>query len=817
MNYKEIIKNILPHAFAVLVFVILSSVYFFPELEGKEMTQHDIVMANGMAKELNDYYEKTGKHAHWTNSMFGGMPAYQIKAGENKNIFLTIQRALRLNLPFFTISIVFAYLIGFYFFFASLRFNKLIAIAGAIAFAFGSYNIIIIMAGHTSKAYSIAYMAPVLAGMIMLYRKEYIAGFITSIIALGIQISTTHYQITYYLMMMMGLYVIIKLVDSIKEKSFKNFGLATGLLIISGIIALGGNATNLLSTNEYGKLSTRGPSELTDTTGDKTSALPKSYILNDYSYGMSESFTLLIPNTMGGASSSALSENSETYKTMQSNQVKEAKQYIKNMPTYWGGQRFTSGPVYIGAIVIFLFVLGLFIVKGSGKWWLALSALFALIMSWGKNAYLLSEFLIDYFPAYNKFRTVSMILVIVSVAVPILAFKALDYIKKNKVDKKELLKSLYYSLGIVGGMTLLMALMGSIFFSFSSSSDKQYLPEWILESLQKDRAGLLRADAFRSLIFILLTGLLLFLWIKEKVKPKLALILITLLIITDVWVIARRYLNSSHFKTKRETAKEVVASDADKYIMQDTSIFRVFDVTSDPFNSANASYFHKSIGGYHGAKLKRYQELIERHIGKYNINVLSMLNAKYFIVPSQDRKQKIPQLNQEAFGNAWISKNYIVVENADQEIAALDSGDLKNNTIVDRRFAEQISKIDTSVLDSSEFINLNKYSPDELYYNYSTSKERLVVFSEIFYDKGWNAYINEKPVPHFRVNYVLRALSVPSGQGTIVFKFEPTTYYMGQKIAMSFSILVILIISAGAGYIIFKKIKSKRVINTNTK
>lgn len=808
MNWKVFYQNALPHAIVLIIFVVLSFLYFSPVLTGKDLPQHDMTMAKGMSNELQQYFEKTGEHALWTNSMFGGMPSYQIRGGQTNNIFSQLFKFIRLGLPYNHVAILFIYMLGFYFFLVVMGVNHWLSFLGSIAFAFGSYNLIIIMAGHVTKAYAIGFGAPVLAGFLLTYKGKYLIGGVITMVALGLQMAVNHYQITYYLAILVLIFVIFHLIISIQNKDYKKFIIASVVSLFAVVLSVVPSAVTLWTTYEYGKESTRGPSELTDNVLIKTKGLDKDYILNDYSYGIDETFTLLIPNFKGGASGGELSKNSEMYQTLKANNVNGAEQIIKQLPLYWGQQRFTAGPVYLGAIVIFLFVLGLYVVKGWMKWWLVAGVVLTLFLAWGKNFYWFSDLFINYFPGYDKFRTVSMILVVTSLCVPLLGFWALNLIVKGDITKEKTKKYLLNSLYITGGLLLLVLLFGSALGDFSSRSDEG-IPAVFVEALKLDRISLLKSDAFRSLGYIVLAFSLIWIFIIDKLKLQYFLSALALLILVDQWTICKRYLSNDNFVSKQKAEISFQPSQADQLILQDTSIYRVMSYTTDIFNDASPSYFHKSVGGYHGAKLKRYQELIERHISRQNMSVFNMLNTKYFIVP--DKNNQIPQVqvNPDALGNAWFVKGYRLVSNADAEIAALSNFSPADTAIIDERFLDQISGFSSS-WDSTANIRLEIYRPDWLTYSYTASTPQLAVFSEIYYNKGWNAYIDGKKTDHFRTNYVLRGMVVPEGQHTIDFKFEPESYYMGQKVAMAGSGLVILLILISIVYSIFFENKNKQ-------
>jgi hypothetical protein len=794
-------KQVLPYLSAVVIFVVITLAYFSPLLEGKKLKQSDITQWKGMSKEISDFRESTGEEALWTNSMFGGMPAYQISVRYKGNVLRYADQLMQLYLPQ-PAGMLFLYMIGFFILLLVLKVDKWLAIAGAVAFAFSSYLFIIFEAGHNSKAHAIGYMAPVLAGIILTYRGRYLAGGIMAAIFLSLELLTNHLQITYYLMIIAGIFVVTELVGSIREKKLPGFTKATGVLLIASILALSTNITSIWATYEYGKETIRGKTELTSEKTNRTSGLDKDYATG-WSYGVMETFTMLIPNFNGGSSQGALTEKSNVYKTLKENNIdsNQAKNIIKALPLYWGNQPGVAGPVYIGAIIMFLFVLALFVVDNRFKWWLLAATVLSILLAWGKNFMPLTDFFLHYVPGYNKFRAVSMTLVIAELCIPLLAILGLQKVISGEIDRKKLTKYLYYSIGITGGISLFFAMAGSSMFSFEASVDTN-LPEWLIEPLRQDRAAILSADAIRSLVFILLAGGAVWAMIN-KVVIKTPLVLFTvliMLILIDMWTVNRRYLNNESFVRKSVDAVPFQPSVADQIIMKDKDPnFRVFNQTvGNPFADASTSYFHKSLGGYHGAKLRRYQELIDFHLAKGNMNVYNMLNTKYFIVPGEQGGPPQMQINMEALGNAWFVNNARMVNNADEEINALSDFVPTETAIYDKRFASQVEGRIISK-DTTGTISLTEYKPNHLTYKSQTGSDQLAVFSEIYYDKGWDAYIDGKPAPYFRANYVLRAMIVPAGSHTIEFKFEPKVYATGEKIAYASSILLVLLALGALG------------------
>ncbi len=798
-------KKAFPYLFSIIFFLALVLVYFAPIFGGKVMQQHDIQTFKGMSKEISDYKEKDKEPILWTNSMFGGMPSYQILSPDNGNLISSYcSKIITLNLPTPT-HIVFLYLLGFFILMMAMGINIWLSIAGSIAFAFSTYFFLILDAGHLTKAYAIAYMAPTLAGIILLYRGKYLLGAALAGFFISLEIACNHLQITYYFLYIIGFYLLSELFFAIREKRLLPFAKASGLLLVAAILAVGTNFTNLWTTYEYSAETIRGKTELTSEQSNRTSGLDKDYA-TAWSYGKAETFNLLVPNLMGGASNSELPQSSETYQFLTANTSQaEANRLIKQMPTYWGDQPGTSGPVYIGAIVIFLFVLALFVADKRYKWWLLGATILSILLSWGHNFAGLTNFFLDYVPGYNKFRAVSMILVIAEFAIPLLAILGLQKVFFSKENQALTDKKLYTAAGITGGICLIFLLIGKSLFSFVSPQDAGF-PKWLQETIVPDRMSMLIADSWRSLLLIVLAAAGIWLYLKGYAKKTYVLPALALLILIDLWAVDRRYLNNDDFVNKRVVNASFAPTPADEAILQDTDPnFRVLNTTVSTFNDASTSYYHKSIGGYHGAKLRRYQELIEHQIAKNNPSVLDMLNTKYFIYPDQNRQPQVAP-NPNAAGNVWFVDHYKIVNNADEELKALDSLKVKQEAIIDKRFESDVTG-HTISKDSTASIALVNYHPNHLKYESNASKEQLAVFSEIYYDKGWNAYIDGKSAPYFRANYVLRAMVVPAGKHEIEFRFEPRSFFVGEKISYTCSILLIVMILASIGLAIFQKPK----------
>ncbi len=810
----------LPYFTAVIVFIVLSAVYFSPVLKGKELPQMDNTHAIGMAKELVDYEKETGDKAMWTNSMFSGMPAYQIKGDSSNDIFSYVNRVTRLGLPFKTIAILFMYLLGFYLLLISLKIDPWLSIAGAIAFAFGSYNLIIIIAGHITKTYAIALMASVIAGVLYTYNRNKWTGGLFTAIALGMEIAYNHVQITYYLAILVLVIITAKFIYAIKEKVLPHFVRATGVLAIAAILAFLPSITNLWSTYEYGKLSIRGKSDLKAPEGQKEhSGLDKDYAFA-WSYGKKETLTLLVPNVVGGAS-----EGLANSKEAMSNVDNRLKQYVGQSSQYWGGRSFTSGPVYIGAIICFLFFLGAFYYKGKERWWLIGATILSIFLAWGKNFAVFNDFIFYYFPLYNKFRTVEMALVIASVTMPLLAFLGLKTIYDKPEVIKQDIKSFFIAFILTGGVSFLLAIMPTAFYDFLTPMEKNIFSEQIskggenatmyqlLESnLVAARQTLLTADAWRSFFFILLAAGSIWFYAQGKISTRYFTWGLAILILIDLWGVDMRYLNNDKFISKTKAKQIFAKSKADIIIDQDKDLYyRVFSIYQNPFTEVNTSYFHKSIGGYHGAKLRRYQDVIDRYLSPDwqqlittlkqpgampgdaeeqldNMPVLNMLNAKYVIFNPNEQ----PIFNPNYMGNAWFVNSVMIVSGADEAITAIGKTDMHNVAVVAQEFANKVEGYKRDSINGQ--VLLNNYAPDHLIFTSTSTQKQLAVFSDIYYAKGWNAYIDGKPAGYIRVNYMLRGLMIPAGEHTIVFKFEPKSYKYGQIIALISSILVLLLI-----------------------
>jgi hypothetical protein len=803
-------KRLLPHILVLLGFVVLSLAYFSPVLQGKKIYQSDIMHYIGMAQQQKEFAKETGEETYWTNSAFGGMPTYQLGAKYPHNYIKKLDLTLRfLPRP---ADYLFLYFIGFYILLLSLKVDFKLAALGSLAFGFSTYLIIILGVGHNAKAHAIAYMPLVLAGIILTFRKKYILGFLLTTVALGLEIVTNHFQMTYYLMLLVIVLGIAYLVDAYRKKVLPHFFKSVGLLSIAAILAVGLNATNIMATQEYAKESTRGKSELTinpdGSTKEVTSGLSREYI-TEYSYGKLESFNLFIPKFMGGGNSEDVGKDSETYKAyinLGASPI-EALDGARNAPMYWGNQTIVEAPAYVGAVIIFLFVLGLFLVKGRLKWWLVGGTLLSLLLSYGKNLGFLTDFFIDYMPLYNKFRAVSSIQVILELCIPVLGIFALVRLFNDFQKDDEKLKALKYSVIVTAGLALVFLLFKSFLFDFESFRDGDYIEAYgqpFIDAVIQDRKSLMTADTFRTLVLVLLSAGTVYFFIKKKLSETLTVVVFAVLLLFDLVSVDRQYVNNDNFTSALKVDKPYQATPADKEILKDKEHFRVLDMSSDGRRKpGRAAYFHNSLFGYHAAKLGRYNELMEFHVYKNNMNVLNMLNTKYII--AEEQGNIFPYTNTDANGNAWFVSKLKVVADANQEIVALDSLNTKTTAVLDKVVATDNNLKPTYQLDSLASIQLKEFKPNYLKYESNNSNDGLAVFSEIYYSQGWNAYIDGKLTPHFRVNYVLRALELPKGKHTIEFKFEPAVVETGSKVALASSVIFGILFLLGILYSFKKK------------
>ncbi|PNW28777.1 YfhO family protein [Formosa algae] len=789
------IKRFLPHLLVFIGFVIISLAYFSPVLKGKEIFQSDIMHYIGMSKQQKDFKAQTGEETYWTNSAFGGMPTYQLGAKYPYNYIKTLDLTIRfLPRP---ADYLFLYLIGFYILLLTLKVDFKLAALGALAFGFSTYLIIILGVGHNSKAHAIAYMPLVLSGILLTFQRKYIAGFLLTTVAMGLELVANHYQMTYYLMLLVLVLGIAYLVDAYKKKELPHFFKAVGILLAAVILSIGLNATNILATQEYVKESTRGQSELTinadGSPKEATTGLDKSYI-TEYSYGKLEALNLFIPRIFGGGSHEDVGTDSEYYQfnLKRGATPLQAREIVKQTPTYWGIQPIVEAPAYVGAVILFLFVLGLFLVKGRVKWWLVGGTVLSLLLSFGKHFGFLTDFFIDFVPMYNKFRAVSSIQVILELCIPVLGTLGLVELFKVTETNDEKLKAFKFSAGIAAGLAVLLLVFKSALFDFVGGNDGYYAQNYgpdFIDAIRADRASMFTQDTFRTLIFVLLAATVVFMFLKKKMSETLVVVSLAALILVDLIGVDKRYVNNDDFKSAMQVNKPFQANAADLQILKDTTHFRVFDVTS---GAARASYFHNSLNGYHAAKLGRYNEVFDFYISKNNINVLNMLNTKYII--AQDEKGAyFPYENTDANGNAWFVNRVKTVESANQEILQLDSLDTRHVAVT----TSKTIKNTANVVDSTATIQAITYKPNYIKYKSTNSQNGFAVFSEIYYADGWDAFMDGELVPHERVNYILRGLDIPAGTHSIEFKFEPTVIQKGSTIALASSVVLGVLVLIG--------------------
>ncbi len=794
------------HFGIISIFIVLCFIYFSPVFQGKVLSTHDVMQAQATQKEIMDYKARDGVAPLWTNSMFGGMPAYQIWAQYPKNVLTYVNTAVKTIFPN-PIDTVFLLLIGAYLLFCLLKAKPWLAAAGSIAFAFSAYNFSMIEAGHANQALAIAYFAPTLAGIIITFRGRYLLGAAITAFFLALELRANHIQMTYYLFLAVLILVGIEIYHAVKEKAIRRLLTTAGYLVGALIIAVGVNAGSLWTTYEYGQKSTRGPSNLTTEKSQPNNGLDREYAYG-WSQGVSECITFLVPNAYGGSSNSqALDENSEVAKTIiqRGAPADQALGFAKQMPTYWGEKAYTAGPHYYGAITFFLFVFGLFIVRSRLKWWIAGAIVLTLLLSFGKNFPLVSDIFFNYFPLYNKFRAVESILAVTGLLFPILAVLAAREIAKDKIDVSRFQKSLQYSLYIVGGILLILIVLPTLFLDFKPSTHDQFLQQItqmvrdqdlansIGNALIQDRVSMTRADAFRSLIFVLIAAGLVWAVIKNKIKAEYAYIGLAIAITVDMWGVNKRYLNNDKFVDATQTKQPFRPRQVDELILRDQSLnYRVLDLSQgEPFSNGMTSYFHKSLGGYHAAKLKRFQEVVEKQFSNsINEDVLDMLNTKYLITADQKSQSERIVNRSTACGNAWMASKVTYVKDADEEMEAISSFDPKQEAFVHNSFKTLIDEKKLGA-DPNGIIKLTSYHPDHLIYEYSAANAVLGVFAEVWYDKGWNAYVDGGKVPIIRADYLLRAAPLPAGNHKVEFKFEPASYYTGENISMIFSIILV--------------------------
>lgn len=777
-------KKILPHLVAVIAIVLVNVFYFFPQFEGKQLPMGDIISYEGMASEINNYRDK-GENIQWTNSMFGGMPAYQIGGGQKNNFSRYYEKVLHLGIPrpagYFIAGMLCMYLT-----LLLLNINPWVSLIISIMFGFSTGNLILYEAGHTSKIRAIMTAAPIVAGTILTLRGKYLLGGFVFTVFLAINLFVNHPQMTYYLGMALAILMVIYFMHSLRSGNIVNFGKATGVLVIGAILALGTFASKALTTLEYTEDTMRGKAILKTEgaarSSSETDGLEWNYAMN-WSNGFIDLIASYIPKVAGGGSVESLPKDSNFAKAVRSRTEVQA-------PIYFGKLPSTAGPLYFGVVLFYLFFLGLFGGKHKSlRLWLGLAVLLTFLLSLGMNLEWFNKIFYNYFPMYNKFRTPNSVISISGVLVAILAGITLNDIVKAE-DRSRWLRPLMIGTGVLGVFTLVIALMGSSFFSLDGAYDSQIGDKRLLDALMDDRVEIMRSSALRSLLFIVLSGAALYFYLKEKINTTVVIAILGVLGIFDLFSTGRGYLSSQDFVSERKYKNTHVLRPADKQILQDSDPhYRVHDITTDPFNSAMASYHHKTIGGYNAAKLQRIQDVIDRHISQGNQAVLNMLNTKYFIMNGQN-DQAVAQRNPAALGNAWFVSEVTMVDSPNQEIAAMDSFDPANNVIMHKEYLQDIQNMNLSKNGS---IELSSYHPDKLTYNSSSNSEQIAVFSEIWYgpDKGWKAYVDGKETKIMRANYLLRSIMVPAGNHEIVFEFKPQSYYTGETISLISSLLIL--------------------------
>lgn len=830
----ETIKKIMPEVLVIVLFAAISFAYFFvPVSQGKILYRHDSSAGKGMGHEMTEYRERTGEQTRWTNSVFGGMPTYQMAPSYGSTDGLkSIVSMYHLWLPDY-VWYIFAYLLGFYIMLRAFDFRRSLAVLGSVIWAFSSYFLIIIAAGHLWKVFALAYLPPMIGGIVLAYRGKYLWGLIVTALFTAFEISANHVQMTYYYMFIIFFLVLGFLVDAIRQKRISHFLKASGVFLAAAIIGVAMNISNLYHTWEYQKESMRGKSELVkkNSANQTDSGLERDYI-TAWSYGIGETWTLLIPNAKGGASVPMIQN-----KIVQEKGDPMYEFVYQQLGQYWGEQPGTSGPVYVGAFVMMLFILSLFIVKGTVKWSLLAATILSVLLSWGHNFMPFTDFFIDYMPMYSKFRTVASILVIAEFTIPLLAMLAL----KRIVDEPELLtrkiKYVYISFALTAGIAAVFALGGGAFFDFISSSERQALSQFpadqlnpLLDNLTSLREQIFAADCWRTFFIIVIGTLLLLFYKAGKLKAEYMVGCVCVLCLIDMWQVDKRYLNDSMFVPKSERDAPIEMTETDRQILEDKSLdYRVLNFSSNTFNENETSYFHKSIGGYHAAKLRRYQEVIEAHIspemnaamkaiaeaagdmsavdGNKLFPVINMLNTKYFIMPLQGGANA-PLPNPYAYGNAWFVDKVSYVNNANEELSALGTTDLRHTAVADKAFSDVLGQ--SKANDSTATVRLEKYEPNQLEYSVSSKNGGVVVFSEIYYP-GWNATVDGVEVPVGRANYILRAISVKPGSHKVVLDFHPKSVSVTETIAYIATAILILMFVA---IVIVKRKESKTGANS---
>lgn len=794
-------NKLLPYISGVLLFLAISISYFYPQFQGQVMPKGDLTQWRGMVQEMKNYEEETGKDVLWTNSMFGGMPTYQIDSIRKGNGLTWVEKIFRLGIPS-PAGHFFLAMLSFFVMLVVLRVNPWLAIVGAVGFGLTTNSLTIYEAGHISKFMALLYLPLVVAGMILAFRKQYLLGGAIFALGTGLNLWASHPQMSYYFVLTTVFFGVAELAKAIREKQVPDFLKAAGTLIVGGLLALGSTASNILPTLEYAEdtmrgkpiLETQGPVDPSNSS--QTEGLAWDYAMA-WSNGTIDLFSSFIPGVAGGGTGEPISRDSEIGQDLTRRGANLPETF--GAPLYWGALPFTSGPIYFGAVIFFLFLMGIMLVKGPVKWWLALGTLFTFMLSMGANLEWFNRPIFDLVPLYNKFRTPNSVLGVTSVLIPALGLLAINRIVKGEVSNKEVMRSLMISGGILGGLCLFFLVLGPSMFDMTHPRDAQNAQTFRPELLVSMRQSLMRSDAFRSLVLIALSAAGVWAFINNKLDKKWLILGLGALTIFDLWGVGRRYINAESFQPESQYQASFSPRPVDTQILQDPDPhYRVLDLTEATFESTKTSYYHKSIGGYHAAKLQRYQDIIDRQILQGNQGVLDMLNTKYIIQPGQNG-QAVAQQNPGALGNAWFVDSIRTVSDANAEISALSNINPGRTAIIHQEFSDYVSGFDPS---PNGTISLTEYTPDKLTYQCNSSSEQLAVFSEVWYgpDKGWNAYIDGEPVDHIRVDYILRALRIPSGQHTITFEFAPGVYKAGVAVSLISSLIIILGVLGIAGY-----------------
>ncbi len=811
MENRTTLRRFLPYLIALLCFAGLSAVYFAPQFEGMVIGMHDITQYEGSSKDIKDHQALYDEDPQWTGASFSGMPATLISMRYDS---LILKRWITPVVNFMgqPASMIFIAMVAFFVMLLMMRVNPWAAIAPSLAYGLSTYFFIIIGAGHITKMVALSYAPLMIGSVYYTFRRNMWLGAALTALFASMEIAANHPQITYYFLLVLLALWINEGVRAFREKALPRFAKATGVLAVAAVLAVGSNLAPLWYTYQDSKESIRGGTELKEqgpgehVSGKRGSGLDIDYA-TAWSYGKMESFNMFIPGLTGGSSEGGFSDDGAVAQALAKY---NARQLATKLPGYFGDQPMTAGPTYIGAVIIFLCVLGLFLLQGRNKWWVVVITALALLLSWGKNFMFFTELFFHYFPGYNKFRTVSMILVIAEWSVPFLAALILNKLWQQDIQKADLMKGIKRAVMVTGGVALLFLVLGGAFFDFTSPIDTQMgLPEDVLAAMQSERASMLRSDAFRSLVFVLLSAAVVWLYGAGKLKRGAMIALLAVLVCIDLVPVNLRFLPQSRFVEPKRT--EIQPTAADLQILADTTPgYRVLNMTVSPFNDATTSYFHRSVGGYSAAKIQRYQDIIDRHLSQGHWAVYNMLNTKYVIASDEQSGQLQVQVNPDANGAAWFVDSVRIVDTPDEEIAALDQMDTKRVAVVDKRFASQLQGVDI-VADSTAQIALTDYRANRVTYRYSATQEGVAVFSEIYYDKGWTATIDGKQAPYFRADYVLRGMVLPAGEHTVVFSFRAQDFRLISNITLVFSLLIIAaIVAAGTAAVMCKRNRRKK-------